>query len=553
MLLVQAWWQSGALPVTLAGVLVIIGQQPALLAPVGVSLLTAACLLFLLHRMVFRHLEDISRFLGNLNFRHPGKEALQLNRASCNDLLSGMARSVNEVHRHLQQEREEMLRYEHQLEVMLRTDDLTSIPNRYSISERAEKMLCQAGTKKLSLGLFLIDLSDFKAINDSLGHLVGDAALIAVAHRLRSLELEQPGCFVGRYGGDEFVILLESNRHAHFEDTARTLIDMVSRPMQVHGHRIHMGVSIGYSTFPDRSTDVAALFRQADTAMYEAKKAGVNQFRIFDSGLEVALQQRHKIRQALRNAIEEHALNIFFQPIVDAHTLNPECAEVLLRFDTEQLRDISIEDIIAVAEQSGDILDLGAEVIRQSLEQLSEWHARTGQYNIKLAINISSIQFVEPGFLENLIRQMDNYDVPTHCIELEITERLLLESTEQVTALLKMAAGAGIGLSLDDFGTGYSALGYLRSFPFSRLKIDRSFIMECLADKKSRALVETFIHLAHDLNMEVIAEGVETDAQLAFLRHLGCDLIQGYLISKPLGAEDYASRFIDQISPGRYS
>ena len=419
-------------------------------------------------------------------------------------------------------------------------DALTNLPNRRLVQDRIQQAIVGAQRSGSEFAVLFIDLDKFKDVNDTLGHDAGDRLLEIVAHRLtESLRAQDT---VGRQGGDEFIVLLASLSTA--EDAARVaqkILDAMAVPFELNGQTLRSGASIGIATYPQDGADVETLLKNSDTAMYGAKDAGRNNYQFFAEEMNAASAERLLLEGSLRLAIERNEFLLHYQPLVDIGTGRIVATEALVRWDHPQLGRIGPARFIPVAEESGLIVPLGEWVLRQACTQLMLWREQ-GIQPPRMVVNLSPRQFRQKHLLRNFYRVLSETGVDPHWLGLEITESVIMDNPEISIGILQELKALGFELSLDDFGTGYSSLSYLKRLPIDKLKIDQSFVRDITTDVDDEAMVAAIIVMAHQLNIEVVAEGVETEGQLAFLREQGCDEFQGYLFSRPQPPEElYAS------------
>lgn len=428
---------------------------------------------------------------------------------------------------------------ESRLEHLAHYDALTDLPNRMLLHSRIEHAIHQAARNVRLLGILVIDLDDFKKINDSLGHPAGDELLLAVSRRWQS-RLREEDTFA-RLGGDEFVILLEDIKKVDEAATvAQDLLSTLSRPIKLtSGEEIYVEASIGISIYPDDGASVDELLRDADTAMYRSKELGRNRFSYYTSELGTSAAERLELETSLRQSIERNELLLHFQPKVDLHTGKISGAEALLRWNRSGQDLVPPGKFISLAERTGLIIPIGEWVIKTVCQQLQSWR-EAGEKPIRIAVNISAQQFHGHKLGELIVDTLNAYKLKPEWLELEITESTLMEKPDEVISMLGPLRKMGIKIALDDFGTGYSNIAYLSSFPIDELKIDASFVRNLESDPNAVRLINSVIKLAKSLNLLTLAEGVETREQLDFLRQFNCDEMQGYYFSKPVSAEDFA-------------
>ncbi len=427
-----------------------------------------------------------------------------------------------------------------------RVDTLTGLPNRRSLRERIERALAQRAVRGEELAVMFVDLDHFKEVNDSLGHDVGDALLVQVAGRLQ--QAMPPDGLVARMGGDEFTVLLAAARAAPEADRlGHLLLDSLSEAFQVAGERVYVSASIGVSLAPQDGTEIEALFKHADLALYEAKGAGRNRLRLFTPALHEAAQRRARLASELREALRLSQLSLVYQPILSLRSPEapPRKAEALLRWTHPQLGEVSPAQFIPLAETSGLIVDIGDWVFREAAAQAQAWRA-AGHANFQISINKSPVQFLgershrtQPDWGTHL----RGIGLAGDALAVEITEGLLLERDEAVAERLRALREAGLSISLDDFGTGYSSLSYLQHHEIDTVKIDRSFVAGLEAGGKALALCRAIVTMAHELGMEVVAEGIETEVQMRALQQMGCDWGQGWWFGKGVPAREFEGRW----------
>ena len=438
-------------------------------------------------------------------------------------------------------------RSEARIRFLAHHDVLTELPNRSLCIERLGLALQQARRKGQRVGVLFIDLDRFKNINDSLGHHVGDALLRSVAARMS--QAVRPGDTVSRLGGDEFVVVL--NNVADGQEilslVERRLISLIRQPHDIDGAEIHVSCSVGIAVYPDDAQDIDALMRHADVAMYQSKASGRDTALFFTPEMNERAQQRLQLESSLRHAIERGELSLHYQPRIDAHTGALICVEALLRWQSAELGQVPPAQFIPIAEESGQIVAIGAWVIEQACAQHAAWR-REGLGAIRVAINMSALQLRDGGLLEVLRGAIALHGVSPGDLELELTESTLMDAAEQSLSQLQALKSLGVMLSIDDFGTGYSSLNYLNRFPIDKLKIDRSFIHRMLGDPTDMAIARAIIGLGHALGLRVVAEGVERREEADSLRAARCDELQGFLIARPMPPGKLAG-WIEQASP----
>ncbi|KAA3654272.1 MAG: bifunctional diguanylate cyclase/phosphodiesterase [Proteobacteria bacterium] len=435
--------------------------------------------------------------------------------------------------------------YRKQLEYQATHDPLTGLPNRNLLQDRLQQALSQALRRGCHGALAFVDLDNFKFVNDSLGHGAGDRLLVEVGRRLKACLRDSDT--VARYGGDEFVLILgDSDGLADTLHILHRVQEVVGEAIALEGHQLHVNCSIGVSVFPDDGDDLEVLLRHADAAMHHAKKLGKGQFQFYTESLNVAARERLALDSALRQAIEQDGLHVVYQPKVGARG-QLHGFEALVRWENPAFGSVSPTRFIPLAEESGLIGHLTWFVLRQACHQAAAWRAR-GHARLRVAVNISPSLFREKDLAALVQSVLDAAGLPPENLELEITEGMLMGDVQRALTVLNELKAMGVFIAIDDFGTGYSSLAYLKRFPIDILKVDRSFVMECDVGNEAVAITRAIVSLAHSLNLRVVAEGVETAAQLAVLNALGCEEFQGYLFSRPLPA-DAATAFL--VAAGR--
>ena len=411
-------------------------------------------------------------------------------------------------------------------------DTLTGLPNRSLWVSRTEQALAFARRNQLRLGVLFLDLDNFKKINDTLGHPVGDRLLSAAAHRL-SLCLRDEDV-LARLGGDEFVVLLPPLTRADDAATvARKLLASLTRPFDIDGQELTVSASIGIALYPGNGADVDVLLKHADTAMYDAKNEGRNDFRFFTPDMNSRAYARLMIENALRRAIERNELVLEYQPQWEMPAQRLIGVEALVRWDNPERGRIPPNDFIPVAEETGLIQAIGDWVLNEACRQQIDWQA-AGLPPLIVAVNISALQFRKPGFVDRVRHIFAKNGVSPRTFELELTESALMQPSAETEHQFATLRGMGLGLALDDFGTGYSSLSYLKRLPLTRLKIDRSFVQDLPGDPEDAAIAAATLSIARDLGLEVVAEGVETEAQRDFLLARQCHIMQGFLLGRPM-------------------
>jgi diguanylate cyclase (GGDEF)-like protein/PAS domain S-box-containing protein len=428
----------------------------------------------------------------------------------------------------------ERKRAEAQITSLAYHDTLTALPNRRLFVDRLTLALAQAARRVRRLGILFLDLDRFKVINDSLGHTAGDRLLKTLARRLATSVRDEDT--VARLGGDEFTILLpDVERADDIMTVADKILEAVRRPIRIDDSELFVTASIGISIYPDDGVDPEALVKNADTAMYRAKDQGRDNYQLYAAAMNATAVERLALETSLRKALARDELVIYYQPIVDLATGAPAGVEALLRWQRPEIGLVEPLDFIPLAEVTGLILPIGPWLLRTACAQVREWQRRFNP-ELRLAVNLSGRQFQQPEIGAQVLHALHATQFPVHCLDLEITETYAMQNADATIHTLRELKDLGIGLSIDDFGIGYSSLSYLKRFPIDTLKIDRSFVRDIATDPDDAAIVTAVIAMAHSLKLKVVAEGVETEEQRAFLAARGCDCFQGYLFAPPLPA-----------------
>ena len=427
------------------------------------------------------------------------------------------------------------------LQYMAQHDALTDLPNRTLLLDRLKRALVRARRHKRILAVMFIDLDRFKNVNDSLGHEAGDQMLQQLSERLQQCVREDDT--VARFGGDEFVILLDDmDRESDIREMAQKILGGLASPFQVGSQQLYISASIGISLYPYDGDDYSALLKNADVAMYRAKELGKNTYQFYSADMSARAFERLTMESSLRHALERGEFRLYYQPQIDVRSGLPIGVEALLRWEHPDLGLVMPANFMPLLEETGLIVPAGEWVLNTACAQLRAWHDE-GWPSLRMAVNLSARQFNSESLVASVEKALALLGDDLSCLEFEITESILMQNAQSTIEILSHLSATGCRFAIDDFGTGYSSLSYLKRFPINVLKIDRSFVRDIPEDKDDAAIVNTIIAMAHSLKLEVIAEGVETEEQLGFIRACGCDGMQGYLFSRALPAEEVVRLF----------
>lgn len=438
---------------------------------------------------------------------------------------------------------------EARIQYLANFDALTGLANRNQLNEQVGYAISLAHRSHEKVALMFLDIDHFKDVNDSLGHSVGDLLLLEIANRFQSVLREEDT--ISRLGGDEFILLLHNADEYVASHVARKLLRAIEQPMLIENHQLSVTASIGIALYPNDGEDLETLLRNADVAMYKVKQENRNSYRFYTAQMQTQSARNLFLVNALRQAIELNQLAVHYQPQINICDNNIVGLEALLRWHHPELGMVSPAEFIPLAEVSGLILNIGEWVLRQAVRQAKSW-LLSGFKPMIMAVNLSVVQFRDPSLPDLVTSILEEEGLPPEYLDLELTEGVALEDPQGAIAFMDALHERGVRMSIDDFGTGYSSLSHLKKFKVYKLKIDQSFVRDISTDEEDKAIVTAIIHLARSLGMKTIAEGVETDSQLAFLQQQHCDEVQGYLFSKPLPADDM-ERWLRKHSIGELS
>jgi diguanylate cyclase (GGDEF)-like protein/PAS domain S-box-containing protein len=423
-----------------------------------------------------------------------------------------------------------------QMEHLATHDRLTDLPNRNLFFDRLQHSLEKAARRDEHVAVMFVDLDNFKQINDSFGHQMGDLLLMRIAAQLQSCTRRQDT--VSRLGGDEFTVIVEDIRESSEEvvaATAERIVKALSSPFDLGGREALLSASVGIAFYPKDGADLASLLKSADTAMYKAKEIGKNNYQFFTEEMNTHAAERHALERDLRNALARDEFFLVYQPKINLRDASVSGVEALLRWQHPQRGLLLPDEFIPLAEATGLIVPIGDWVLRRVCAQIREWSGQ-GLRDIRVSVNLSPRQFREAGLAGNIQSVLRANGIAATSLEFELTETCVMDDAASATEILQRLKDMGLGLAIDDFGVGYSSLQYLKRFPIDNLKIDSHFIKDLATDADDQAIVDAIITMGHSMRLEVIAEGVETLQQLEFLQATGCDFVQGYYIDRPLSA-----------------
>lgn len=465
-----------------------------------------------------------------------------------NDEMGDLGRGLNQMSLALKDSNDK-------IRSMAFCDNLTQLPNRFMFHKNLKRAMEIALLEDTQLALLFIDLDNFKQVNDTLGHQTGDKLLQEVAARLVNnlrghdfvsrISTEGDNSSLARLGGDEFTLLVHGlESPMDVKPVAERIIDTITQPFNLAGQDHYIGASIGIAIYPGDGTNSEDLIKHADLAMYEAKTQNKGGYHYFSREISSLALQRTKLEQRLRKAVEEEAFELHYQPIVDCHGLHTLSLEALIRWNDKELGPIPPDRFIPIAEDTGLIHEIGAWVINEASSQLKRWHD-SGAKDISVAVNVSGRQLEKDEFFDQLSSCLQRKGIKPGTFYIELTESAIIQGRPEVLETLRKLRAKGVRVALDDFGTGYSSLSYLRNLPIDILKIDRSFIQE-LGEQNNSVLLSAIITMAQALNLKVIAEGIEEQGQFAFLKKAGCDMLQGYMFSRPQPVTESTERLMNE-------
>jgi len=438
--------------------------------------------------------------------------------------------------------RRQILKSEERLQTQANFDAVTGLENRHAFNLRLHRGIELADAAGSQLAIAVLDLDNFKAVNDALGHHAGDELLRQVGRRLRSAA--GPSAIVCRLGGDEFAIIFNNTDEGELGAAGQRIVDASADPYFIEGREFFVTNSVGIALYPQHAEDVETLVRCADTAMYHAKESGKNHWVLFSDSMNQGLQRRIALENSLRKAVDRQEMELHFQPQFATGSATLIGAEALLRWNSPELGNISPAEFIPLAEANGSIVAIGEWVLHAALDEARAWQS-VHAAPLRVAVNVSARQLEEDNFPALLHQALTTSGLPGNLLEIELTESVLMSNVHRQSQLLDQIKEYGVQIAIDDFGTGYSSMAYLRRLPIDRLKVDRAFVKDLPEQPNDRAIVAAMVALAHSLDLEVIAEGVETEAQRDILGQLQVDHLQGYLLGRPMSASAFRNLLVE--------
>ena len=516
----------------------------SVLVTTAVLMVLGIVMAVLVSRSLIRPIRQLARYATQIG---RGNYQLDIDIARA-DEIGDLADAFREMSMNLYRTTEE-IRY------LAYHDALTSLPNRLLFKEHLEHVLAHAKRQNQMIGLLFVDLDDFKRINDTLGHDIGDALLRIFAERLSECVREEDyfgiqhrdskDTNLARLGGDEFTILLSSIQSPlDAAIAARRILATAARPVVIGDQEIVVSASIGITIYPTDGTHADALLKNADMAMYHVKDRGKNGYQYFKETMNTAVSKNLMLENELRKAVKKEQFELYYQPIMAGHSERPIGVEALIRWHHPERGMVYPVEFIPVAEDTGSIIPIGEWVLKMACRQLRKWHL-AGLPDIYVAVNISSVQIHKQDVARLVENTLEVTRLRAEHLHLELTETSIMHNEEEVATMLKKIKSLGVSIWMDDFGTGYSSLSYLRRFPIDGVKIDKDFIRDIMVDPDDMSLTSAIIAMARSLNLGVIAEGVENQDQLEWLRNKDCDGLQGYLLAKPMPAQEVVHFFTD--------
>jgi len=502
-----------------------------------------ALLLYLIYStLLTKPLNRLIRHLSSINPQKPGQQQLPMPKGNENNELGIWVKTANKLLTSIDHHHNLRQKAEARIMRLSQYDYLTRLPNRRTIQTQINKLIKKASQKNESIALLCLGLDDFKSLNAQVNFNAAEHILVKISDRLRNYLGSR--AYLGRLGEDQFAILLTLvDQPYEAAEMAQALIKQLDQPFEINNEQLSISATVGVTLFPDDGEDVDTLLQQAEFAMIMAKSRSRNRYQFYVATIDTEIRQHKKLEMDLHNALQHDELSLVFQPQCNYQQGKLIGAEALLRWKHPEKGPISPDMFIPMAEHSLDIIPIGDWVLENACRQLHQWHL-DGHNNLRIAVNLSAIQLQDQGIVERIATLLDKYQIPPGALELEVTETAIIEDVEASKTQLENIKNTGVTLALDDFGTGYSSLGYLKQFPFDKIKIDKSFVEGLPENRGNVGIVEAIVQIGKSFGLKVLAEGVETVEQETFLTTAGCQEGQGYYYGKPLSPTD----FIDHLT-----
>ncbi len=501
--------------------------------------------------LLTKPLQRLIRHLSSINPQEPGQQQLPMPKGNENNELGLWVKSANKLLTAIDHHHSLRQKAEARIMRLSQYDYLTRLPNRRTIQNRINKLIKKAAQRNENIALLCLGLDDFKSVNAQVNFNAAELILIKISDRLRNHLGNR--AYLGRLGEDQFaVIQTQVNQPYEAAEMAQALIRQLDQPFEINNEQLSITATVGVTLFPGDGADVDTLLQQAEFAMIMAKSRSRNRYQFYVATIDTEIRQRKKLEMDLHQALSHNELSLVFQPQFNYQQGRLIGAEALLRWKHPEKGLISPDTFIPMAEHSLDIIPIGDWVLENACRQLHQWHT-DGHQGLRMAINLSAIQLQDQGIVERVAMLLDKYQIPPGALELEVTETAIIEDVEASKAQLENIKNTGVTLALDDFGTGYSSLGYLKQFPFDKIKIDKSFVEGLPENKSNVGIVEAIVQIGKSFGLKVLAEGVETIAQETFLTSTGCQEGQGYYYGKPLSSSAFIAHLVNQPNQPDYS
>lgn len=501
--------------------------------------------------LLTKPLQRLIRHLSSINPQEPGQQQLPMPKGNENNELGLWVKSANKLLTSIDHHHNLRQKAEARIMRLSQYDYLTRLPNRRTIQNRINKLIKKASQKNENIALLCLGLDDFKSVNAQVNFNAAELILVKISDRLRNHLGNR--AYLGRLGEDQFaVIQTQVNQPYEAAEMAQALIRQLDQPFEINNEQLSISATVGVTLFPGDGEDVDTLLQQAEFAMIMAKSRSRNRYQFYVATIDTEIRQRKKLEMDLHQALSHNELSLVFQPQFNYQQGRLIGAEALLRWEHPEKGLISPDTFIPMAEHSLDIIPIGDWVLENACRQLHQWHTG-GHQGLRMAINLSAIQLQDQGIVERIATLLDKYQLSPGALELEVTETAIIEDVEASKAQLENIKNTGVTLTLDDFGTGYSSLGYLKQFPFDKIKIDKSFVEGLPENKSNVGIVEAIVQIGKSFGLKVLAEGVETIAQETFLTATGCQEGQGYYYGKPLSSSAFIAHLVNQPNQPDYS